>query len=299
MKVLASSVIRSTTRGDSHGGLYVVDLEKKTSEQVLDWNYEKIRWEGKGGDRGLRGLIFHDGLLYAAGANELFVFKDFVLVDQFTNVNLDGTHELAIYQDRIYNISNCFDAILVFDLRTKRWVNCIQHVKGDVPRFYDPNVHLLRHSDTMHLDSIRVIEGWIWYAGSTTEHLYGVNEETGKLVAIKLVHPNTHNAQFWKNGIVFNRSLEGDTTYQVGDRIAQKWPTPRRDRSTMTNANIPNDHARSEYTRGMVVAEDSIVVGTSPATIHQFVLGRTEPVASVQITNDMRNSICGMTKYED
>lgn len=54
-KVLASSVIRSAHQGQSHGGVYVVDLESNHCEQVVDWNDQSINWEGRGLDRGLRG----------------------------------------------------------------------------------------------------------------------------------------------------------------------------------------------------------------------------------------------------
>ena len=45
MKVIASSVIRSVIRGQSHGGLDVIDYNKEIVEQVLDWNYPHIRWD--------------------------------------------------------------------------------------------------------------------------------------------------------------------------------------------------------------------------------------------------------------
>jgi len=298
MKVLASSVIRSTHRGDSHGGLYIVDTFAQRFKQVLDWDYEKIRWEGKGGDRGLRGLIFHGDYLYAAGANEIFVFnRDFELIKQYTHHLLDGTHELAIENNILYNISNCFDAILPFDLTTEKWLLGFQHIKGRHPQVFDPNTHMIQRADTMHLDTITVKDGWIWYAGSTTDQLYGFNLQTRETQAISLVHKNTHNAQFWKDGIVFNRSLEGDTTYQVAGEIKANWPTPRCDRAWMTCAGLPADHARAEYTRGMAILNSSVCVGSSPACIHEFQLGHTEPVSTVRLTNDIRNSICGMTNY--
>jgi len=299
MKVLASSVIRSTHRGDSHGGLYIVDTDNQTYEQVLDWDYEGIRWEGGGGDRGLRGLIFHNNLLYAAGSNEIFVFnKDFQLIDQYTHPLLDGTHELTIDNDVIYNISNCYDSILAFDIKSREWIWGVQHIKHRMPQCFDIRGTNLQRADTLHLDSISVKNGWLYYAGSTTEHLYGIHPVTNiTMEPTLLYHKNTHNAQFWKDGIVFNRSLESDTCYQVGNELIQHWPTPLCDRSLLTNAGLTADHARAEYTRGMVLGENSICVGSSPACVHEFVLGRKEPISTTRLTYDIRNSICGMTRY--
>jgi len=36
-KILSTSVIRAANFGDSHGGLYLIDLEKETHQLVLDW----------------------------------------------------------------------------------------------------------------------------------------------------------------------------------------------------------------------------------------------------------------------
>jgi len=67
--ILASSVIRSTHRGDSHGGIYRVNMETDEQTQMLDWNNPDIDWKGRGGDRGIRGLAFYGHTLYAVAGN--------------------------------------------------------------------------------------------------------------------------------------------------------------------------------------------------------------------------------------
>ena len=49
-RVLVSSVVRGANQGDSHGGLFLVDLERETFEQLLDWNDGSINFEGRGAD---------------------------------------------------------------------------------------------------------------------------------------------------------------------------------------------------------------------------------------------------------
>ena len=72
--IVCSSVIRSVHQGESHGGVYLVDLEPGDTTQVIDWSDDTIDWEGRGGDRGLRGIAFHDGLIYLAASDEVFVY---------------------------------------------------------------------------------------------------------------------------------------------------------------------------------------------------------------------------------
>src|SRR5712691_9583159 len=66
--VVASSVIRASQQGESHGGVYLVDLEHRSWRQMIDWNDPAISWEGRGWDRGLRGIAFHAGHVYLAAS---------------------------------------------------------------------------------------------------------------------------------------------------------------------------------------------------------------------------------------
>ena len=321
-KILVSSVIRSTQRGDSHGGLYVVDLEKGTHEQVLDWKYPHISWDSGGGDRGLRGLKFYNGELYAAGSRAIFVFdENYELVRQYRHNLLVGTHEIFIYQDHLFVIANAYDLILVFDLKNQIWPQAFQHILNGRISFLNPETpqvpeidangdvirdendplqakwHMIEESDTMHLDSVSVYGGWVFYAGSTTEYIYALNLANKQAIQQPLYFKNTHNAQPWKDGIIFNRSLESDTCYQVGMDLVQHWQTPSFP-NNIENFSY-NDHAKVGYTRGMVLTKDHVIVGTSPASVHVFEVGNSQPVQSVNLTNDVRNSVCGMCALEE
>ena len=63
-KLIATSVVRGSVQGESHGGIYTVDFDKKEAEQHVDWNTSDIDFEGRGADRGLRGICFHDEDIY-------------------------------------------------------------------------------------------------------------------------------------------------------------------------------------------------------------------------------------------
>lgn len=296
MKIIASSVIRSTVRGQSHGGLYVIDSEKLIGKQVLDWNYPHIRWDSGGGDRGLRGMVFYNEYLYTSGATHVYKFdQNFELVDKFNDNCFDGTHEMCIYNDIMYCISNQFDAIFFFDLHTEKWIGGFQHILGTSPKVFNQG-EIIKHSDSLHLDIVSVKDGFVWYAGSTTEYLYGFNPETKEEQQIKLFFRNTHNAQFWQDGIIFNRSLESDTCYQVNNELIHQWQTPLIPKELLLNV-ITGDHARLGYTRGMAIQENQVAIGTSPAGIHIFEFGKKDPAFSTYITRDIRNSICGLSLY--
>jgi len=310
MKVIASSVIRATYRGESHGGLYVVDLETGKFECVLDWDYPKIRWEGKGGDRGLRGLIFHGDKLFTSGARELFMLnQNFELVEEYTNQYLDGTHELAMQGGQIYNIANVNDSILVFDLHTKRWTKGYQLLKGET---FDPedSTYDIGGREQIHINSITIQDRWMCISGSKTNFLHMINLDTLEMKNIPLtgLYPipgngpegHGHNAQFWRDGVVYSSTCGGFTVYQDYEgNILKKWWTPDFDKPIIRHNLLDrHDHARAKFTRGMALTKDYVIVGTSPATVHAFSLDSDKPVASVNLTMDIRNSICGMALYK-
>lgn len=112
--IICSSVIRSTKRGDSHGGIYLIDLEKDIVKQVIDWNDELIDWDGRGGERGLRGIAFYEDMIIIAASNKILFFdQNFKMIKYFSNKYLKSCHERYIKDKFLYLSSTGFDSILI------------------------------------------------------------------------------------------------------------------------------------------------------------------------------------------
>lgn len=69
--LVATSVVRGSRQGESHGGVYLVDFAKGSVAQAIDWNRGDIDWQGRGWDRGLRGIAFDGERVYVAASDEL------------------------------------------------------------------------------------------------------------------------------------------------------------------------------------------------------------------------------------
>ncbi len=67
--LIATSVVRGSEQGESHGGVYLVDPASQSVHQVLDWNTADIDWSGRGWDRGLRGIEIWNGEVYIAASD--------------------------------------------------------------------------------------------------------------------------------------------------------------------------------------------------------------------------------------
>ncbi len=115
--LIASSVVRGSQQGESHGGIYLIDLENQQSAKAIDWNTTNIDWQGRGWDRGLRGIEFDGDKIYIAASNELFVYTpDFEMITSFRCPYLKHCHEISRFERRLYLTSTGFDSILGFDL---------------------------------------------------------------------------------------------------------------------------------------------------------------------------------------
>ena len=85
-KLVATSVVRGSQKGQSHGGVYVIDFENRVVEQKIDWNSGDIDFSGRGWDRGLRGIEFTEDCVWIAASDELFCYSpDFRVIESFTN----------------------------------------------------------------------------------------------------------------------------------------------------------------------------------------------------------------------
>ena len=74
-KLIATSVVRGSQQGESHGGVYVVDFDKHEGAQLVDWNTSDIDFEGRGADRGLRGIALDGEDIYIANLKRLLCWR--------------------------------------------------------------------------------------------------------------------------------------------------------------------------------------------------------------------------------
>ena len=173
MKLVTTSVVRGSHQGESHGGVYVIDLERRDVRQVIDWNTTAIDWQGRGWDRGLRGIAFDGKTLYIAASDELFAYTpDFKVRGSWRNPYLRHCHEIAVYERRLYLTSTGFDCILAFDL-DKHEFSWALHIGTHQFRFkgiaFDPRTQGgPLELNKLHLNSVHCTQGGMYVTGLKT-----------------------------------------------------------------------------------------------------------------------------------
>ncbi len=299
-RVLASTVVRSAHAGDSHGGAYLVDLETGAIRQVLDWNDGAIDWTGRGGGRGLRGIAFHGGEVYIAASDEIFVFdREFRMQRSLRSPYLRLCHEIDIVDRRLYLTSTEYDSILVYDLEAARFVlgYCVRVEDGRLAfRAFDPESAAgPARADTVHLNSVGVLDGVVHLCGIGLGHLLTIRR--GELSVYGAVPAWTHNARPFRGGVLANSTRQDAVA--LFDRTGRPeilLPVPRYDHQALTHADLPEDYARQAFARGLCLADEgeTIIAGSSPATISVYRLQPPSLVKAVTLSLDVRQAVHGL-----
>ena len=300
MKLVTTSVVRGSHQGESHGGVYLIDLDAQSIREVVDWNTANIDWQGRGWDRGLRGIAFDGDRVYIAASDELFAYTpQFRLLGSWRNTYLKHCHEIAVWERTLFLTSTGFDSVLGFDLDKKEFTWAM-HVETQQFRFrgriYDP-----RKDDgplalnKLHLNSVHPTQGGMYLAGLKTGGMLLFN---GREIRMSVeLPPGTHNAQPFRDGVLFN-DTEADVLRYAGRSGAEDraLAVPRYADDQLQHRDVDQSKlARQAFARGLAVISDTLVAGgSSPSTISIYDLEKNERLLAVNLTMDVRNAIHGL-----
>lgn len=297
VKLVATSVIRGSRPGESHGGLYIVDFDDDRIYQPLDWNTQDIDWQGHGGDRGLRGIACHNDRVFVAASDELIEYNpNFEFVASYRNPYLKHCHEICVHEQHLFVASAAFDSILAFSLRKNAFDMALM-LQTD-----GQNISLKRYNpngddgplpmNKFQINNVFSEAGGLYIAGLNTKGLLLYN---GKRIGISATLPGgARNAHPFRDGILLNdtdsnavryasRSGKGDCALAV----------PRYSEEDLLNAEAEDTNvARQQFGRGLCAVSDTLIAaGSSPATITLYDLDREEMQKSVNVSMDVRHSI--------
>ncbi|MEE4143707.1 MAG: hypothetical protein V2I26_02830 [Halieaceae bacterium] len=299
--LIASSVVRGSQQGESHGGVYLVDTQRNTFEQVLDWNTQDIDWQGRGWDRGLRGIAFDGEQVFMAASNELFVYSpDFRLLASYRNPFLMHAHEIAVHERQLYLTSTGFDSVLGFDLDRRRF--CfgmhVQRVGGAFQaRLFDPmGDRGPAASNDLHINNVFCNADGIYISGLKTASL--LRYHGGRLKRWGSLPRGVHNARPLGAGVVYNHTDANQVCWQLPERRLSL-PVPQFEPDSLTHTGVDELRiARPGFGRGLCVLSDSLIAtGCSPSTVVVYDLEQQEMLGATTLTRDVRNAIHGLEPW--
>lgn len=299
--VLVSSVIRGTQLGESHGGLYLVDLDSGSSSLKLDWNRTDIDVSGRGGDRGLRGIAFHGARILVAANSQLLVLdQDFAVVEAFSNPYLRHCHEISVCEDRVFLTATGFDSLLVFDLKTKRFAggwhlresgNALQLLPFDPAAGEGPAA-----GHRFHINSVTASRRGLSFSGLRTPGLLSFD---GRALGLSAqLPPGTHNAQLFDDAVLYNDTA-ADLVCCRRKQATIEFPVPYFDAKDIQNyRRFSSEVARPRFARGLcLLGEGLIAAGSSPSTICVYDTRGGTRITQKNLSMDVRNAVHGLAVW--
>ncbi len=298
--LIATSVVRGSQQGDSHGGVFIIDFASQKVSQEIDWNTTEIDFAGRGWDRGLRGIEFHKQNVYVAASDELFIFnKSFELQKSFRNPFLKHAHEICRKDNLLFVSSTGYDSLLVFDVEKERFIwglNVTKNNKDWVAQAFDPNSESgPALNNSLHINSVFVDDGGIYLSGLHTNALLHVNKDImiTELCSLPL---GVHNARPYKEGVLFNDTRANCVRFVGRDGTERVFKIPQYAEDEIEYSGVDDSKvARQGFGRGLCPLPDGLIAaGSSPSTINLYDVASGDRVSSVNLTMDVRNAIHGL-----
>jgi hypothetical protein len=296
--LVATSVVRGSQQGESHGGVYLIDLGGGRIAQPIDWNTANIDWQGRGWDRGLRGIAFDGEKVFIAASDELFVYdREFTRIASYRSPHLKHCHEISRHKRRLYLTSTGFDSILGFDLDELRfsWGLRIDSAADGFrgTPFLPGAADGPPPSNVLHLNNVHCLRDGMYISGMRTG---GMLRYSGKRIEKVVALPQgCHNAQPWRGGVLFNDTAANLVRYASADR-QRNFHVPAYDPALLTHTDLDDSRiARQAFGRGLCDIGDGVVAaGSSPSTVTLHNFETMETLMSINLTMDIRNAIHGL-----
>jgi len=312
--VLMTDTVRASKPGGSHGGAYLINLESGTHRRVIDWNDQNIAWDGRGAERGLRGVAIRGREVYVAAHNRVRVYDpDFNLLREHTCRYLGDCHELFIDGATLYAASTRFDSVLALDLAsgefTRAWLFRIPWAKDPrttpgqpVPRpliaAYDPRTASgPAPADTVHLNHVWFESGRLYFSGVLLRQV--LYFETGGVRKLGEVPDWTHNARPFRNGILCNSTKQDAVCHlDLTGNVLKQFPVVMYDEARLENVPAEKRDARQGFARGLVTTPDGLIIGgSSPGTVTAYDYESGRSVRSVNTTMNVRHAPHGLAVW--
>ena len=298
--IIATSVVRGSQQGESHGGIYLVDFENQVANIMVDWDDSGIDFTGRGWDRGLRGIEFSGDEIFVAASDELFVYdQEFNIKRSYKNDFLRHAHEINKFENLLFVTSTGYDSLLVFDLNRDeftRGIHLRKGINGWKSQLFDPlSKDGPEMANNLHLNNVRCSKKGLFASGLRTGALIYMDSDLNAKEYCSLPE-GTHNARPFKQGVLFNDTKSDCVRAVSRDGNETNFKVPTYDETELTHTNLDDSRiARQGFARGLCLVDQKLIaVGSSPSTINLFNLEEKKKVASVNLSMDIRNAIHGL-----
>ena len=297
-KVIATSVIRAAQQHETHGGVYLIELDTGKVENPVVWD-DQINFDGRGLERGLRGIAFWNDRILLASSRKLHVFdRQFREVANYTCEYLLAIHEIAVAGNTAYLTSTGYDSLIEFDLEKETFTRGLCLRSPHVEEFDPQTGGGATEGDTLHLNNVHCEDGATYFSGARGNVLFVLEE--GKPQPFARIPLWTHNPRPYQDGVLLNDTHEKRVLFQTRSGAPlEAYPVQRYPLAELTPPDLEDRVAVQGWARGLATTPEGwILAGSSPANVSVFQAGLGN-VCNVTITRDIRTCIHGLELWPE
>ena len=300
-RLIATSVVRGSQQGESHGGVYLIDTTTDELLNPVSWDNMDIEWSGRGWDRGLRGIAFYDNDVFIAASDEIFRFNQrFQIEKSYRNPYLKHCHEISVFGDHLFVSSTGYDSVLGLNLKTEEWdwgLNILSEgIAFGVNRFDPRQKKGPLMLNKTHLNNVFCEQGGMFISGLRTQALLRFD---GKSIgAMSTLPAGIHNAQPFQDGVLFN-DTRADSLRFESPKSRKAYRVPKYPSHKLTHTDLDDSKiARQGFGRGLCVIDDNLIAaGSSPSTVTLYDMRAPKAQKMYNLTMDVRNAIHGLAVW--
>jgi hypothetical protein len=291
-KILATSIKRCSIAGP-HGQLYLIDFNSNTFSKVFELD-SKINTYGRGGERGLRGIVFdkNTNRYFVAKHNSIIILdKNFLPIDEVFNNYFGDIHDLYLFENILYVVSTAFNSIIAIDINNNSFRFGL-YFNFDKTFIFKNNASILKQ-DKSHVNNVFVNKSGIYVCGTKLDGVYKyLNGKTVKYASVPL---GTHNAQPYNDLILCNDTdhskvifcnLQGQIVKQVNKTVI--------DPEKMINCHKNDRIVRQPFARGLSYSTSFLFGGSPPDMVSVYDINSFELIKEINMSFDITNAIYGV-----
>jgi len=255
MRILATVVLRTSKPEEAHGFLVAIDWPARRVVRTLaaPGLYGELGYRNRGGRRGFRGLARHQGRVWLAASDAIYLLDPASLgiVGMVSHRYMGSIHDLFADGDGVW--VTCTGADGIFKINEQQEVVDERWVKGRPAR--DLRVHFDDALDTLHINSIYRYRGEIYFYAAFTGEVFRVRPEGVEVT--DTLERMCHNVFRDERG--FFRSVSPLSELRYGETTV-----------TLPREGPPGEFTHPGWLRGLErLPNGHVLVGSSPARIFE------------------------------
>ena len=266
-RVIVTTIIRTADINQTHGYIYVVDLEKESINRCIKWDNPDISYEGRGGERGLRGIEFYNDNIYIGSGTKLLEFdNNLEIKNSYYNKYLSDVHEIS-RNNLIYKICNKFFLPPLFTFKS---FSNYDFMVFDPSTDTGPTSIHGRIDTQLHLNTVAPLDGKILFSGTNSNYQFSIENDNLKKYAV--IPLGTHNVLPYRGLIIYNHTTAKKVIISnLHGIVKRSFKTVQFKPSELEHMSNNAKEASPGWLRGLCIFKDKILIsGTSPATIKVY-----------------------------